>query len=1006
MNFQEKELEILRFWKEHKIYEKSRRKGTPYYFLDGPPYTSGKVHLGTAWNKCLKDMVLRYKRMQGFDVFDRAGYDMHGLPTEHAVQKKLKLEGKKEIESFGVGKFVEECRQLCVENMQAMNKSFDRLGVWMDFTNAYQSITDEFIEGVWWFIHRAHEKNRLYEGLRSMTWCPDCATALAKHECEYKTVNDKSIFVKFPVKGEENTYLIIWTTTPWTIPFNLAIMVHPELPYQRCKVTKDGVTETWILSSALAGPVIQSVADATYEVEKEFPGEQLAGMQYVHPFHKELIHFRRMQLEHPNIHTVVLSTEYVDTTSGSGLVHCAPGCGPEDYEVGVQNNLPAFNVVDEQGVFPEEMTLFAGKRAKTDDTFFISMLEERDALVASVPIEHEYAHCWRCHSPVIWKATKQWFFKVEDIKEQLVAENNKISWVPEAGYNAFDSWLKNLRDNSITKQRYWGVPLPIWRCTDCENYVVIDSKETLRAHVGANMPQELHKPWIDDVTWACACKGEMQRIPDVLDVWVDAGSAAWNALGYPQQSEQFKQLYPADFILEGKDQVRGWFNLLHIASMIAFEQPSFKAVYMHGFINDAQGRKMSKSLGNYILPEEVVDKYGASTFRYYAIGAANPGLDMNYNFEEVELKHRNLLVLWNLRSLVTTGSPGDLREEDKYILSRLHSTIKAVTDRMDRYILNEVPHLIEQLFLDLSRKYIQLVRDRMQEDTTVAYVLRTVYVETLKLFSIVVPFFAEDAYQHIRTKLNLEKESIHLYDWPKFDEGLIDTKLESRFERLFDFTGAILAARDKVKLGVRWPVQEVILPKDLEGLEELFKQQVNVKTLRVGTLDSVRVEVKPNFRNLAKKFGKETGDVARLITEHTKELGEAYQNDAPLVVGPYNIDKEHLESSYIIPEHWEHAVANNGTVYLCTKLTPELEQEGLARELARRVQQERKNAGLQKEQRINLGIRADVIPETFDNDIGKKTGAIVERVDDVSLFAHTHTFTVRGHSLSFGFTLL
>ena len=1010
-DFKKSEEAMLAFWRERRILDQARERnaqGEKFYFLDGPPYTSGKVHLGTAWNKALKDMVLRYKRMRGYAVWDRAGYDMHGLPTEHATMKELGLVTKEDIERYGLAKFIAECKKLCLSNMELMNDSFVRLGVWMDFENAYQSVKDSFIEGEWWLVKRAHEEGRLYEGLKTMTWCPSCASALAKHECEYQVVTESSIFVKFPVEGEDSTYLIIWTTTPWTIPFNLAVMVNPELPYARCKVkTKDGKTEHWILSAALAGPVIQSVADATYTVEEEFLGEKLEGMRYLHPFRKLIPAYDEMALEHPKLHTVLLSKEYVDTSAGSGLVHCAPGCGPEDYEVGVANGLPPYNTLDENGVFPDSMGPFAGKTAKKDDASFIDALEQEGTLLATVPVEHDYAHCWRCHSPVIFRATRQWFFKVEDLKERMIAENDAIRWVPKAAYNAFDSWLKNLRDNSITKQRYWGTPLPVRRCDTCGHYVVIGSKEELERHAGkGEMPQELHKPWIDDVHWKCtegACTGTMTRIPDILDVWVDAGTVSWNCLDYLQDTKTFEKLFPADFILEGKDQIRGWFNLLHVASMIAFGKPCFTDVYMHGFINDAQGRKMSKSLGNYILPDEVIGKYGANTFRYYAIGAANPGLDMNYNFADVELKHRNLTIFWNLHNLLLElkevqgvrfrkSAPDSLGVEERYLLSRTHSTIKTVTERMDAYRLNEVPALVESLLLDMSRNYIQLVREKLatgtdEEKEAVLYAAFTSYVAAMQLFAPVAPMFAEQVYQNLRKPFALSEESIHLCGWPSFDDKAIAPKLEQDFQAIFDVIGAALSARDAAKLGVRWPTAELVVEtKDdlvrqaVKDLDELLRQQANVKHITLARFKDAALIVEPNYRALGKEFGQETGKAIAYIKEHAPKLAGLLEQaeNGKIETDGFTFKLEHFTLSRDVPAGWSRGTFSKGSVFLKTELSPALEAEGFARELIRRVQQLRKEAGLQKSDAIELVIDAPELVSSvkaFEQDIAQRTGA-------------------------------
>ena len=932
------EPEVLEFWKKEKIYQKAnvKNKGQKkFYFLDGPPYTSGKVHLGTAWNKTLKDVILRYKRMAGFDVWDRAGYDMHGLPTENATEKKLGLKGKADIQKFGVDKFVRACEQLSVENMKVMNEDFQRLGVWMDFDNAYQSIKKEFVEGVWWLIKRAHENGRLYQGLRTMHWSAANATSLAKHELEYETVEDDSIFLKFRLKDEKDTFLLVWTTTPWTIPYNMAVMANPEIEYVKAQVGK----EKWILAKPLAAVVIQGVADKTYKVLDTFKGDKLEGVAYEHPL-KEDIPFFKESKNNPKLHTVVLSEEYVDTSAGTGLVHCAPGCGPEDYEVGHRNGLPPFNTLDERGVV-ENLGRFTGLRARTDDKEFIKALEEKGVLIATTKVEHEYPFDQRSHEPVVFRTTKQWFFKVEDLKEQMLKENSKIHWVPKTAFNAFNAWLSNLRDNSVSKQRYWGTPLPIWLHEESGEIIVVESVSEL-GKLSKQKVKDVHLPWIDEITIEKDGK-VFKRVPDVLDVWVDAGTVSWNCLDYPKEKAAFKKLFPADFILEGKDQIRGWFNLLMVASMVAMQRPSFKAVYMHGFVQDAQGRKMSKSLGNYILPQEVVGKHGADTFRFYCIGGTNAGLDLNYNPEDVQLKSKNLLVLWNLHRYVLEmakqlkANPAALKIsapelEERYILSRLHTAIKKVTYQFDHYLLDQVPSQLESLFLELSRTYVQLVREKAsigedKEKKLVLATLHTVLLETLTLFAPIAPFITEIIYQNLKEAFSLKEESIHLRDWPKVTEKKIDEKLEQQMEAAQRVMQSILSGREKMQLGVRWPLKEAVLViedeaavKAVEALSHLIKLQTNVKELRF-------------------EKSEPTGD-------------------------------------------FEKVELQKGFAYLNKERTPELEAEGFAREIMRRIQALRKKNGFQKSDKINLAIQTDVDLEAWKSAIAEKVNACSITISD------------------------
>ena len=1042
-NFKEVEESVLDFWEKNDIYSKAKKRNSgkkTFYFLDGPPYTSGKVHIGTAWNKALKDCFLRYKRMSGIDIWDRAGYDMHGLPTEHATEKKLGIKNKDEIVKLGVGKFVEECRKLSVENMQMMNRDFMRLGVWMDFDNAYQSIKDEFIEGEWWLIKKAHENKRLYEGKKTMHWCASCATALAKHELEYNEITDNSIFFKLKVTGSDNEYLIVWTTTPWTLAFNLAVMVNPELEYVRAKV--DG--ETWILSKVLAGVVVQAVANKKLKITEEFKGEELKGLKYEHPWLDDIPSMNELKQKNDKVHTVVLSSEYVDTSAGSGLVHCAPGCGPEDYEVGHREGLPPYNEIDEQGRFPESMGRFSGLVAKKDDAKFIEAMEEKGSLIATTPVDHDYAHCWRCHNPVVFKTTKQWFFKIEDLTENMKELNKDIKWVPDwAGSRQFHSWLDNLRDNSITKQRFWGTPLPVWKCGSeesgekgCGNYVVVGDRKELKKLAG-RLPKDIHKPWIDDITIKCSkCGKQMKRIPDILDVWVDAGCTSWICLDYPQKKELFERMFPADFILEGKDQIRGWFNLLFVASMISMQKPSFRAVYMHGFVNDTQGRKMSKSLGNYILPEEVVGKYGADAFRYYSIGGTNAGLDLNYNFDDVKIKYKNLGVLWNLQNFlldmkrqnIIMAKEPKLSVEEKYILSKLNSTIKKATERFEGFELDRIPGVVEELFLGLSRTYIQLVRDKVSlgtdlEKGTVMHVICKVLLETLKIFAPIAPFITEAIYQNLKKEFRLKQESIHHFDWPVYDKKTINEGLERDFEILSQAIQSILAAREKSQLGLRWPLKKAYIittneetSKAVKDLGKIIKTQANVKDLEVQKdMPGIRRAIKADYAKIGPEFGENS---AKIIAQFSmmppeailRKIDEQGYYDIRADDKTFRITKSHLLVEKTLPKNIAESEFRYGEIYIDTERTRELEAEGFAREIMRHVQQLRKEAGMQKPDRIELFVSVD---EELAGMLGKWEDMIKEKVgaDEIEIksvkpardYASKKEVKVKGKSIFLGF---
>ncbi|MBU2496902.1 MAG: isoleucine--tRNA ligase [Nanoarchaeota archaeon] len=918
-NSKEIEPRILEFWRTKKIYEKVREKSKkskkkPIYFLDGPPYTTGEIHVGTAWNKSLKDFYLRTKRMKGFYVWDRVGWDMHGLPITHKVLEKLKIE-KKEIEKYGVEKFVKECEKFAIENMNTMTKQFKKMGVWMDWDNPYMTLSNDFIEGNWWLVKKAHENGYLYEGKKTMHWCPKCATSLAKHELEYKEIKDESIFVKFAIDDKKNEYLLVWTTTPWTLPYNLAVMVNPELDYVKVEIL-DGKEkkEKWIIAKALAAAVIAGVVGRKFKIVEEFKGEKLKGLYYKQPFFDEIPFHKNLKDKNKNAYSVVLSSEYVNTSSGTGLVHCAPGCGPEDYEVGHRMKLPAYNTLDEQGNL-EDVGKFSGWKARRDDKKFTQELEKKGILLAKTKVSHDYAHCWRCKSAVVFRTTNQWFFDVENkLKKKMIELNKKVKWQPDwAGEKWMNSWLENLRDNGITRQIYWGIPLPIWKCERCKNYEVIGSIAELEKKSGKKAPKDLHMPYIDEIKIKCKCNNLMKRIPDVLDVWVDAGSTSWTCLYYPQKTDLFKKYWPADIIMEGKDQIRGWFNLLLVASMVAFEKHPYKSVYMHGFINDALGRKMSKSLGNSISPEEVIQKYGVDATRLYIISGCPPGLDLNYEHREAEVKFRNLTVFYNISKYLIdyakiigrpTFKASNLGIEEKYILSRLNSTIKQVNELFEDLQFNKIPTLIEELFLDLSRSYIQFTRDKISSGTkkereTTLNTISEVYYKCLLMLAPSCPFITEEIYQQFKKEFPCNEfsgESIHLMQWPKANEKFIDKKLEEQAIIAKEVIESALAERESEKIGLRWPLQELKLDTQekevkeaVKKLENIVKKQINVKKIS--------------------------------ITKVTK--GKEFRK---------------------------------GKIALNTIPTQELLKEGFSREIVRRIQALRKNSGLQKQDKINLLI--------------------------------------------------
>ncbi len=1001
------EEEVLNFWLKKRIYEKQKakgKKGPKFYWLCGPPYTSGKFHVGHFWNYAsLKDPLFRYKRMKGFDVWDRGGWDMHGLPTSRKVMAKLGLKTKDDIEAYGVDKFVKECEKFSKETMEKMTEDYVRWGVWFDHKNAYQPIKSEFMEGVWWGIKKAWENGFLYEGEKVMAWCPESETVAAKHELEYKEVTDDSVYLKFKVKSEKDTYLIIWTTTPWTIPHNLAVMANPNITYVYAKA--DG--ETWIVAKDLLNE-ISKVSKIELKPIKEVKGKELEGLEYEPLLEKEVPVLKELKKKYKWAFKVLLSEEYVDTESGTGLVHCAPGCGPEDQEVGKKYGLPAFNEVDSKGYFSDKMGEFKGLRARFDDKKFIEHFKKIGALVARVKYKHEYPFHERSKAPVIFRTTKQWFFAVEKIKDKLREWNKQVNWIPKwAGEKTFDNWLANLKDIGITRQRYWGTPIPIWKCDSCGHFIVVGSLDELKKLSGKK-PKNMHKPWIDEITFKCEkCKGTMKRIPDIADVWLDAGCTSWISLYFPQRRDLFEKYWPADFILEAKEQIRGWFNLLFDTAGVTRLGLPFKNCYMTGWVNDAAGRKMSKSLGNIIDPYEVVDKYGTDTVRYYMMGSAQPGVDMNYNFKDIKVKFRNLTILWNIcnflidfvktNRLKIPKNPG-LGLEEKYILSRTNNTLKKVSEYYDSYKLNDVPGEIEKLFLDISRFYIKSVRDKSvigskQEKEVIAFTLFESLLTTLKMFGTVAPFISEKMYQNLKSIFKLKEESIQLFDWPSVNEEMINEEIEESIEIANDVITAILSIRDKKGIGVRWPLSKVLIyTKDkayaIELAKEIILKQCNVKEIEIidRKPEWVKLQIKVHHNKLAKKFKEKVPKIVGTLIQMSPEAVKSkLDNDGKVVIEvdeeKYEVTPEEIYIEEELPQKWGGSNFDYGNLYLDLKQTKELLAEGFAREIIRRIQDLRKELKLQKTDKAKAVVALDKelkeMIEQYVDEIEQRTGTVI-----------------------------
>jgi len=761
----------------------------------------------------------------------------------------------------------------------------------------------------------------------------------------------------------------------------------------------------------LVNVLIKGLTEKDYKIVEEFKGDKLEGLHYKHPMIDEIPSLQEVKKNHKNTHSVIMSTEYVDVTAGSGLVHCAPGCGPEDYEVGLEYDLPAYNNLNEQGVFVD-MGPYDGKVAKVDDKFFIERLKEIGVLIEVTPVEHEYAHCWRCHKPVVFRATTQWFMKVEDLREKLIEENKDCLWVPKDFSKRYDNWIDNLKDNAITRQRFWGCPVPIWECEKCGEVVVIGSAEELKEKsVDNKMPEDLHRPWIDDVKIKCKCGEEMSRIPDVIDVWIDSGTASWNCLEYPATTDEyFEKWWPADFILEASEQVRLWYSMLNICSVIAFGKKCYDAVYSHGMILDWQGVKMSKSLGNIVSPYEVIDKYGADVLRYY-MNETTAGENINFNWESVKIKNRNMIVLWNIHKLVIDlanelgVNPAKLEPntdlygiEEKFILSRLNSTIKKVTGLFDAYHIDQTITYVERLFLDLSRIYIQLIREKSavgtpEEKEVVLHTIYTVLFETVKMFTVISPFVCEKIYLDFKEAFELPDESVNLLSWPEDDEDLVDEDIEKNMADAGLIIQSILFAREKAGLGVRWPVKSVeIVTRDdgiriaADTMDAIIMRQTNVKEINTHKeLPVIKQTARLKIDTLKESFNEQQVPkiIAKFGTESPKKILDNLEKNGKveLTVEAQKVllKPEHVIIDREVPDNFIEVEVKGGFVYLDKTRTDKLDAEGYAREAMRRVQAARKKAGLQKKDTISLYLKVEEdlakMLEPWTKQIKEKCGA-------------------------------
>jgi isoleucyl-tRNA synthetase len=1029
---------VEEFWQSsnaYKLTRQQRRGNKKFYFVDGPPYTTGRIHLGTAWNKIIKDSVLRYRSMNGYDLMDRPGWDMHGLPIEVKVESILGFKNKKDIEEFGVARFTEECKKFAIDNMQQMTGQFKRLGVWMDWDDPYMTLKNEYIEAAWWAIKQAYDKHLLERGLRNVNWCPRCETAIADSEVEYADRKDDSIYVKFPLKGEEG-FLVIWTTTPWTIPANMAVAANKEFTYAMVEALPAAILEQASLEAGLdfttlvdhhsdgkpkpmrysdkvakmreaigeeklkelhakhgekmimAVDLIEGVMKmghyADYHVVWTKVGTELKGTQYTHPL-ADLISCQK-ETEHK-----VYLADFV-AGENTGLVHIAPGHGLDDFELGLKEGIRAYCPVKENGHYDDTVGKYAGMDVREANHVILEDLRSRGLLLGATEITHRYGHCWRCKTGIIFLTTDQWFIAVSRMKEDMLAEVKRVNWYPDwAGSARFFDWVSGARDWCISRQRYWGIPIPIWKCEKCGGLNVIGTKAELERECG-HAVDDLHRPFVDDIKLECECGGKMKRVGDIFDVWFDSAVASWATLRFPSRTD-LMEWWPADFIVEGHDQTRGWFYSQLGAGMVGFGQAPYNGVCMHGFTLDEQGRKMSKSLGNVVAPEEVVDKLGADSLRLYVLSQSAPWEDLSFSWEECGNVNRSLNIFWNVYRFplpymvldkfdpakVTFESiKGSLRVEDRWILSRLQAVIKDVDAGMANYELHKATRaLITFVLDDLSRWYVQLVRERTwveadDPDKLAAYrVLYDVLSTTIRLMAPYTPYMAERMYQNlVRNVAPDSPVSVHMCDWPTVNESLLDERLNKDMDIARKIVEASSNARQKAKRKLRWPVSKIVVAaetgdvvtavKDLTGV---IKEQTNAKDIVLlapgEAYAELGVEVMPNPKAIGPMFKGNAGKViAELKAADGREMRKALAADGKytleLSVGPVEVTPEIVGFRDVIPEHLAIADFSGGKVYVDVELTPALEAEGYTRELIRRIQEMRKEMNLNVEDRIRV----------------------------------------------------
>ena len=992
LNFVQREKEVEHFWEENNIFEKSidsRKKGESYVFYDGPPTANGKPHIGHVLTRAIKDMIPRYRAMKGYQVPRKAGWDTHGLPVELEVEKMLGLDGKEQIEEYGLEPFIKKCKE-SVWKYKGMWEDFSgTVGFWADMEHPYVTYDNNFIESEWWALKQIYDKGLLYKGFKIVPYCPRCGTPLSSHEVAqgYKTVKERSAVVRFKIKGED-AYFLAWTTTPWTLSSNVALCVNPDETYCRVKAA-DGYT--YIMAEALLDRVLGKLAEegkAAYEVLETYKGTDLEYKEYEPLYECTGVCAEKQHKKG----FYVTCDNYVTMTDGTGIVHIAPAFGEDDSKVGKKYDLPFVQFVDGKGDLTAE-TPYAGMFVKDADPVVLKDLDAQGKLFEAPKFEHEYPHCWRCGSPLIYYARDTWFIKMTDVKDRLIANNDTINWIPESiGKGRFGDWLKNVQDWGISRNRYWGTPLNIWEC-ECGHRHSIGSIEELKS-MSDNCPDdiELHRPYIDAVTVKCPeCGKQMKRVPEVIDCWFDSGSMPFAQHHYPfENKELFEAQFPADFISEAVDQTRGWFYSLLAISTLIFDKAPYKNVIVLGLVQDENGQKMSKSKGNAVDPFEALQQYGADAIRWYFYTNSAPWLPNKFHGKVVTEGQRKFMgTLWNTYAFYVLYAEIDkfdptkdkieydkLSVMDKWLLSKMNSMVKAADDNLNNYRIPEAAKAMQDFVDDLSNWYVRRGRERywavgMSQDKVNAYMtLWTALCTLCKCAAPMVPFITEEIYQNIVRSVDAAApESIHLCDYPAVDESMVDLKLESDMDEVLDIVVLGRSARNGANLKNRQPLNVMYVKAD-HALDsyyvDIIRDELNLKKVEFSDDVSAYIDYKfkPQLKTLGPKYGKNLGEIRTQLSELTgtashsamEELNKNGFIKLNISIGEITLFKEDLLIESEQKAGFFTLTDGGVTVAIDTELTPELIEEGMVREVISKLQTMRKDSGFEVMDHIKVAV--------------------------------------------------